>query len=75
MIGLDSRKHRNIGAVAQQGGIGFISLGDKGLTGAAVGVGARAIELAADGKGRIETCVLHRTHGHRRSGRFAVRAG
>lgn len=74
VIRLDSREHRDVRAIAQQRGIGFIGLGDKSFPGATVGIGSRAIELAADGKGGIETRVLHRAHGHRRGGGFAVGA-
>ena len=75
VIGLDGGEDRNVGAIAQQGGIGFIGLGNESFPGATVGIGTRAIELAADGKGRIETRMLHRAHGHRRGGGFAMGAG
>ena len=74
VVGLDSREHRDVRAIAQQRGIGFIGLGDESFPSATVGIGARAVELAADGEGGIKTRVLHRAHGHRRGGGFAVGA-
>lgn len=74
VIRLDGREHRNVWAIAQQRGIGFIGLGDERFPGATVGIGTRAVELAADGEGRIKTRVLHRAHGHRRGGGFTMGA-
>ena len=74
MIRLNGGDYGNIGAIAQQGGIGFIRLCNEGLTSAAVGVGACAIELAADGEGRIEAGMLHGAHCHGRGGSLAVGA-
>ena len=72
VVGLDVRDHRDLGRVGQEGAIGLVGLGHENLTGAVVGVRARAVQLAADGERGILPRGLQRRHGHRRRRGLAV---
>ena len=75
MVRLDIGNDGDFRRVAQQRGVGLVGLGDEGLAGALVGVRARAVELAADGKGRVEARGLQRGDGHGGRGGLAMGAG
>ena len=64
VVRLNRGHHCNRWLIGEQGGIGFIGLGNKNLTGAMMGIGSGAVELTANGKGWVDSHRLQGRHRH-----------
>ena len=75
VLGVDVGDDGDGGREVQERAVGLVGLGDQQVAGAARGVGAERVELAADDDGGIEAGLAQHRGDQRGGGGLAVRAG